>query len=1040
MKRISGFLLAAIFIFCSISFVSAADFLPEDEGEEGQQTTQSINLAYLKPVTASSQRDNFVFVANAVNDGNLIQRWEPGEMPCWIMIDLEKSVYFDEMRIYTIGSADDYRISGSDDGENWFKITDHTIGGVILSGDFTLSLSVSATYRYVKLEVNKSDMGQDFGIYEWEIRAPAESTGDTGSDATDPSDSSGAEDEGPALLFYLYPRDTAQNREKIRHLARLGIVEGFEDETFRGNRKVSRGEFVKSTVRLLNLAVTPPADIPFEDVPKAHGYFSYIGTAASHGILLGDGSGYFRPDDPISVSEAVKIIVEALGYKALAVHKGGYPNGYFTTANELKLLAGFPKEGSITRANLVNLMYQAMNTKMTVISSLVGEDAIFAREKTVLEQCFEIYKDIGIVYTDGHTSFEGGSAPGNMITINGKEYSADTYFPEIYIGNRVEFYYKDGVILSAEKYRDTVITEIDKEDIEALSDTEVRFNQEEKTKRISFSGGLTIIYNGSVLSSYSARTLMPDYGVIRCMDWNGDGICEVLYIDDALQMKAGVVSDDTVTDADNPEFRLKIKGDSRYMVFQNGKQIEMPTADSILTVFADRYTVKNGVKLPDTKALNVCRIEVSNKTINGRIESVIKDEKKILINGVVYRYMPELEAKLIPGLTLRFYVDFFGRICRAGDSDSFDNYVYFMGVSSPSGLHAPQFKIFDQEKTDTVHLESRVRINGSAATDIRAALQKAGLVDSSGNSVPQLIKIKKNLEGKISSVNTAVAGTDFEPGIGSKDMQMMFFRAAGAGYSFFYFMLEEGATIFEVPKEPETARDKDYKMCEVTDLVHRRNYYVQAYNLNHMQVSNLIVVYKPGAEQMGTSVSQPLSVLTGVKTALNEDGEEEPLFEYYQNGTPSTKFAAIEKVKALLLNHSPGDIVLLAFDNDEKIAGVQDIFLRKTGTMMKVGNQNNANSYLLPALGKVLKADNNRFILDRSAGLPAGDVTAHRLLPYYAGSAICLIFDCERNQLSRGTVSEVLSAGEDDAIFVRGSFSAPREMILYKGYYRQEGM
>lgn len=108
--------------------------------------------------------------------------------------------------------------------------------------------------------------------------------------------------------------------------------------------------------------------------------------------------------------------------------------------------------------------------------------------------------------------------------------------------------------------------------------------------------------------------------------------------------------------------------------------------------------------------------------------------------------------------------------------------------------------------------------------------------------------------------------------------------------------------------------------------------------------------------------------------------------------------------------------------------------------MMKVGNQNNANSYLLPALGKVLKADNNRFILDRSAGLPAGDVTAHRLLPYYAGSAICLIFDCERNQLSRGTVSEVLSAGEDDAIFVRGSFSAPREMILYKGYYRQEGM
>ena len=92
-------------------------------------------------------------------------------------------------------------------------------------------------------------MGQDFGIYEMEIRAPAETTGDTDPNVTDPSDSVGIDGEGPELLFYLYPRDTAQNREKIRHLAKLGIVEGFDDETFRGNREVSRGEFVKSTVK-----------------------------------------------------------------------------------------------------------------------------------------------------------------------------------------------------------------------------------------------------------------------------------------------------------------------------------------------------------------------------------------------------------------------------------------------------------------------------------------------------------------------------------------------------------------------------------------------------------------------------------------------------------------------------------------------------------------------------------------------------------------------------------------------------------------------
>ena len=71
---------------------------------------------------------------------------------------------------------------------------------------------------------------------------------------------------------------------------------------------------------------------------------------------------------------------------------------------------------------------------------------------------------------------------------------------------------------------------------------------------------------------------------------------------------------------------------------------------------------------------------------------------------------------------------------------------------------------------------------------------------------------------------------------------------------------------------------------------------------------------------------------------------------------------------------------------------------------MKVNNFNQANSYLLPALGKVIKVENNRFLLDRSACLPEENVTAERIVPYYAGSAVCLIYDCERNQLKKGTV------------------------------------
>lgn len=1028
--------LVALLLFCNIAPAFAEDDLEDNLEDVQQEETESINLAYLKPVTASSQRDNFVFICNAVNDGNLIQRWEPGEMPCWITIDLENAYYFNEICIYPYGSMEEYTISGSVDGNEWEKITDANESGVIASADYAFSIAVSATYRYVRLEVTESDINDDFGVYEMEVRAPSAEKEPGKPVEVVP----GIGDEGPKLLYPIYPKDTEKNRDVIRHLAKLGIMSGYDDETFRGERKVSRGEFIKNVIKLLNQSPMDSENILFEDVPKTHVYFPYINAAAAYGMIAGDGGGSFRPDDSITAPEAIKVVVEALGYQTLAERKGGYPTGHFTVAREQKLLRRFPNTGEITRFDLANLMYNAMNARMAVVSDVSGSDATFTNEQTVLERCFDIHKDIGVVYADEYSSLDGKKKTGGKVKINGNEYSMAENFPDLFMGNRVEFYYEEDVILSAEQCTDVVITEIDGEDIEELSDTGVTFQQEGTTEKFVFSAGLTIIYNGSVLSSYNAQQLKPEYGRIRCMDWYDNGETDVLYIDDAVTMKVGAVNGNSIVDAGLTEFRLTPAGDKRYLIFQDGKPIEMPSAGSVLTIFADKYIVKNGVKMPDTQQMSICRIEVTQTRVDGVIEEIQKVDKEVTVNGTAYQYRPHLEDKLKPGAKLELYLDYFGRICYVGEGTATpDTYVYCIGVSAPQGLEEPTFKIFNQETVEIVELSDKVRINGSATKDTLAAIQNAGLMDAAGKSVPQLIRIRKNAAGKISSVTTAVPGTDFELSVDAQNKTTMFFKPAGGGYSFFTALLDSEAEIFQVPKETSGAQDKDYKMRGVKDLTHRKNYYVSIYNLNDTRTSDLAVIYVPAGEQMATIASWPISVIDSIATAVDDEGEEEEIVSYYQNGSLFSRKIANDVVRAKLLTYTSGDVLLLAVDDEDKIAGVTEVFEARTGKVT-VSNHDNANSYMLPAFGKVVKAENNYFVLDRSAGLPDGNTTSERFLPYYATSSVCLIYDCRRGILMQGSVSDMLTMGEDDALFVRGHMTAPKEMVLYRGYYGEEGI
>ncbi|MCH5187378.1 MAG: S-layer homology domain-containing protein [Oscillospiraceae bacterium] len=99
----------------------------------------------------------------------------------------------------------------------------------------------------------------------------------------------------------------------IATLNNMGIIKGYEDNTFRPGRAITRAEFAALLSRLVVKKDSAPAVIPsFTDV-DSHWAINEIYVVAAQGWFLGDTAGTFRPDDRITRAEAMTVINRVLG-------------------------------------------------------------------------------------------------------------------------------------------------------------------------------------------------------------------------------------------------------------------------------------------------------------------------------------------------------------------------------------------------------------------------------------------------------------------------------------------------------------------------------------------------------------------------------------------------------------------------------------------------------------------------------------------------------------------------------------------------------
>lgn len=100
----------------------------------------------------------------------------------------------------------------------------------------------------------------------------------------------------------------------IKSLNDNSIVSGFNDSTFRPSNPITRAEAIKMIITALNVD-THGYNSHFFDVKPSHWAYDIISYANSMGIIYGYQDGLFKPNNPITRAEIVAILSRSYDFE-----------------------------------------------------------------------------------------------------------------------------------------------------------------------------------------------------------------------------------------------------------------------------------------------------------------------------------------------------------------------------------------------------------------------------------------------------------------------------------------------------------------------------------------------------------------------------------------------------------------------------------------------------------------------------------------------------------------------------------------------------
>jgi CubicO group peptidase (beta-lactamase class C family) len=104
----------------------------------------------------------------------------------------------------------------------------------------------------------------------------------------------------------------------VNDLSSRGLIAGYEDGKFHPDSPVTRAEYAKLVCSALDIQPLVVASDPFRDVTATYWAAGYIVAAVHNGWLTGYPGSLFKPEEPISMAQALAVIARSQNWNSTA--------------------------------------------------------------------------------------------------------------------------------------------------------------------------------------------------------------------------------------------------------------------------------------------------------------------------------------------------------------------------------------------------------------------------------------------------------------------------------------------------------------------------------------------------------------------------------------------------------------------------------------------------------------------------------------------------------------------------------------------------
>lgn len=784
----------------------------------------------------------------------------------------------------------------------------------------------------------------------------------------------------------------------VNVLNKLGVINGYDDGTFKPDNNVTRAEFTAMLLRTRGMGAVGSTSLdnpPFPDVvtPDVSWAIGNIRTAHGMGIINGYDDGTFKPSNNVSYEEAIKMIVCALGYGEMGSEGAAWYSKYLNTAVQLKFIDGV--KGAIgapaTRAMIAQMLYNCLEVELAENNEIT--------DKTILEDDLKLKKQVG--YISSNPSISLSSPDVNLRADEVEITTADG--TEIYkvenaaeyndmLGAQITFYSTTdrnagtkNLVMATVERSVTVELDADMIDTNLSDDTSVVYYESDDAKRssqISISADSIVIYNEQLYGTNAANSTyaqycsemgadaIPTLGSMKFLDRNGDKKYDIVFVNayDAYIVSSTTTSTSTFTDNNlrkglsNNKVTLDVTDTSKTVkiVDKSGKDTSFSSirTGSVVCVKSSN-TLNGGQPIITAVVLNDAVIgSVKGTNSDGSIKIEGKNYKYSLqapwvnpVAGADVSGMPEPQM----GESGKFYLDINGDIIGYDKTEQASNqqYGYIMQINrKTSGLDdVLVFNILTESGSKVSYYASeKTKINGSNDfadfDELLDELDDTAYASGDGNypgtvdnaEYSQMVKFTtKTNKGEtyIDNIITAEAETDGKS-ISSDDLY--FYNVEGFKadkvleddkeiYPTKYKSTKaleyasaliniSGAKIFQIPEDRSDT--KNYKKLTLNDFDTISKYSVELYDVTTTDSAKIVLVYG-GASSVGkVKATSPVMVITSISEAEDPKGELASRYKItgYVGSTPVDYWGS-EESEDVFATLQEGDIVRLGTDADD---------------------------------------------------------------------------------------------------------------------------